>query len=304
MKPTRREVLGAGIATALGTMLGTNTLHAVLENPAGTAVKITSQLKLSLAAYSFRQYLPQNGKEAKMTLFDLFEMAAGWRLDGIEPTSYYFSAEDDAYLYALKAKAFRLGLDISGTAIRNNGCLPEGAAHDADIAHVKKWVDHAAALGAPVIRVFAGNKALKTDRETDFKRTTDTLRQCCDYAGSHGVFLAIENHGYLTETAEDVLRIVETVKHEWFGVNLDTGNFSERPYEQMALLAPKAINVQVKSEVPGADGQGREEADFNRIADVLRESGYRGYLALEYEGKEDPMTAVPKYLDKLRKAIS
>ena len=300
MKPTRREALGAGVAAALGTMLGTSAIHAAPERP---AVKMASQLKMSLAAYSFRQYLPQDGKAGTMTLFDLLEMAAGWRLDGVELTSYYFSSEDDAYLHALKAKAFRLGLDISGTAIRNNGCLPEGAARDADIAHVKKWVDHAVELGAPWIRVFAGNKAPQSERETDFKRATETLRPCCDYAGTRGVFLAVENHGYLTETAVDTLRMVETIKHEWFGVNLDTGNFDAKPYEQMALLAPKAINVHVKSEVCKADGQGREEADFRRIAGILRASGYRGYLALEYEAQEDPMTAVPKCLDKLRDAI-
>lgn len=300
---TRREVLGVGVAAALGTALGRNTAEAAGENGPTAGAALASRLKLSLAAYSFRQYLPQKGKAGKMTLFDLFDMAAAWQLDGIEPTSYYFTSEDDAYLYALKAKAFKLGLDISGTAIRNNGCLPEGAARDAGLAHVKKWVDHAAALGAPCIRVFAGNKAPRSERETDFKRTTDALKQCCDYAGSRGVFLAIENHGYLTETAEDVLRIVEAVSHEWFGVNLDTGNFSAKPYEQMELLAPKAINVQVKTEVVAPGGKGREEADFRRIADILRKSGYRGYVVLEYEAKEDPMTAVPAYLATLREAI-
>jgi len=99
-----------------------------------------------------------------------------------------------------------------------------------------------------------------------------------------------------------VLRIVEEVKHEWLGVNLDTGNFSEDPYGSMALLVPKAITVQVKTEVRTAAG--KEEANIPRIINILREANYRGYVALEYEGKEDPMIAVPQYLAKLREAIT
>lgn len=272
------------------------------RRPAAGAGEITSQLRLSLAAYSFRNLLPQGSKEGTMTLHDLLDLAAVWRLDALEPTSYYFSSEEPAYLHSLKAKAFKLGLDISGTAIRNNFCLPPGTLRDRETAHVRKWVDHAVAIGAPVIRVFAGNQNRKQAPEDEFAWVVDGIKASCDYAGSRGVFLAIENHGYLTKTADDVLRIVKAVDHEWFGVNLDTGNFESDPYESMARVTPHAINVQVKAAV--RTSQGKEEADFGRIVQILRHANYRGYLALEYEEEEDPMTAVPKYLGKLREAMA
>jgi len=303
MRPTRRQFFKAGIAVAAGAATGAGGAAVVPATLSSGEGVVAAQFALSLAAYSFRQYLPSGGKPGKMTLHDLFELAAMWRLDAIEPTSYYFSSEDKAYLHSLKAKAFRLGLDISGTAIRNNFCLPPGRARDREIAHVKKWIDHAAELDAPSIRIFAGSKPRDATREQQLAWVTECAKQCCDYAGTRGVFLGIENHGHLTETAEAVLEIVQAVDHEWFGVNLDTGNFHAQPYENIAQLAPKAITVQVKVQVTKAGG-GREPADFARIVGILRDANYRGYLALEYEAEEDPMTAVPRYLDELRQAIA
>lgn len=296
MQWTRRQLLGSGLAAAAAwTMNGK--ARAGEDSPVRAA---GSKIGLSLAAYSFRDYLSQGGKPGKLTLHDLCDMAAGWNLDAIEPTSYYFSSEDAAYIHSLKARAFRLGLDISGMPIRNNFCLPPGEARDAELQHVRTWVDHAVELGVPCIRIFAGQK---NDPEKDFAWMVDGMKASCDYAGSRGVFLGIENHGYLTDTAEALLRIVDAVGHEWLGVNLDTGNFRDRPYDHMAAVAHLALTVQIKIQVRTADGTGVEDADFERIAGILRNANYRGYAALEYEGEEDPMTAVPPLLETLRRTL-
>src|SRR5437764_12337116 len=115
-----------------------------------------SHLKLSIAAYSYRDYL--TSKPPRMTLFDYANLAADMGLDAIEPTSYYFPPDvDSAYLNKLKHHAFMLGLDISGTAIGNNFCLPPGPKRDEQLALARTWIDRAAELDAPVIRIFAGN---------------------------------------------------------------------------------------------------------------------------------------------------
>jgi len=258
------------------------------------------RVKLSVAAYSYRKHLPEGSKRGSMTLFDLFEMAAEWGLDAVEPTSYYFTSEDNEYLHALKSKAFRLGLDISGTAIRNDFCHPNEKRRSEEVAHVKRWVDHAVELGAPCIRVFGGNKHREVSAERAFKLAVEGLKESCDYAGTRGVYLAIENHGYLTESAEDVLRIVEGVGHEWLGVNLDSGNFKTRPYDNMEQLAPHAVNVQLKVDVVQDNGNGRLRGDYARIFGILKRAGYRGYVALEYEGEEDPKSGFPKFLERVR----
>lgn len=305
MHPTRRQLLGAGVAAVVGAGLQRGfAAPAPTTSPAGRGT-IGPHLRLSCAAYSFRDYLPRPPKtKGRMTLHDWIDLAAVWGLDAVEPTSYYFSSEDTPYLHSLKAKAFKLGLDVSGTAVGNNFCLPPGAKRDEQIAHVKRWVDNAVEIGAPVIRIFAGSPTEDTDRDKTFGWAVDCMKTCCDYAGERGTFLAVENHGYLTETADNLLRFVEAVNHEWFGVNLDTGNFRSDPYECMAKAAPKAINVQVKIQVVAPDGKGRVDADFERVVRILRGVNYRGYLALEYEGDEDPMTGVPKAIEKLRAAVA
>lgn len=294
---SRRNWLIGCTGAVAGAGLGLGRRHTT-EAAAPAAYRV----KLSVAAYSYRKHLPEGSKRGSMTLFDLFEMAAEWGLDAVEPTSYYFTSEDREYLHALKSKAFRLGLDISGTAIRNDFCHPDAQRRREEVAHVKRWVDHAVELGAPCIRVFGGNKHAEVSDGRAFERVVEGLKESCDYSGTRGVYLAIENHGYLTESAQDVLRIVEGVGHEWLGVNLDSGNFKRRPYDNMEQLAPHAVNVQLKTDVVQDDGNGRLPGDYGRIFGILKRAGYRGYVALEYEGEEDPNTGFPKFLERVRQA--
>ena len=99
------------------------------------------------------------------------------------------------YLRHLKHLAFRLGLDISGTAVGNDFCHPPGAKREGQIAHVKQWIDWAEILGAPVIRIFSGSPQGGQTVDEAHRLAVEAIEECCDYAGRHGVFLALENHG-------------------------------------------------------------------------------------------------------------
>ena len=261
------------------------------------------RMKLSLAAYSFRDYLA--GKDKSMTYEEFVELAAGYDLDAIEPTSYYFpEGVTPGYLRGFRRRAFLLGLDISGTAIGNDFTHPPGPQLDKEVAHTRKWIDNAVALGAPVIRIFAGNLQNGTTEDQARRWCTEAIQKCCDYAAERGVLLALENHGGIVTTAGQVLSIVREINSEWFGVNLDTGNFrGPDPYDELARVAPYAVTVQVKTEI-SAQGEPRKEADLERVVGILRKAGYRGYIALEYEAREDPKTAVPRHLRTLRKLIT
>ena len=305
-KCSRRQMLltgAAGLATTMATRTpthGAETSGASGDRPdASRAGPVPHVYKISVAGYSFRGDLDRPGEPGKMSLFDLVDLARRLELDAIEPTSYYFLREDDEFIYALKRRAFLAGLEISGTPIRNNFCLPPGPALEKELAHVRKWVDHCVKLGSPAIRVFAGKPPKDGDREKAFRQAVSGTKEACAYAASKGIFLAIENHGYLTETADDVLRLLEGVGSEWFGINLDTGNFHGDPLANIAKAAPHAVTCQVKTMVRKGSSKEREPADLARIVAVLREGGYRGYLTLEYEGK-DPHREVPMYLRKLQ----
>jgi sugar phosphate isomerase/epimerase len=264
------------------------------------------QFQFSLAAYSYRDWL--TGKKGNLTLEDFITDCAKFGLEGTELTSYYFPpSTTPEYLRSIKALCFKEGLDVSGTAIRDELCVPPGEARDTEIAHVKKWIDYAEILGAPVIRIFSGNAKKDQSPEEAHRLAVEGMEECCDYAGKHGVFLALENHGGLTETVDGMLALVRDVKSPWFGVNLDSGNFrSPDPYADLAKIAPYALNVQIKVVIQRGDRTSaqKEPSDFKLLAKMMRDVGYRGYIVLEYEEADDPREACPKYLKELREAFA
>jgi sugar phosphate isomerase/epimerase len=239
-----------------------------------------------------------------MDLFDFVNLAADMGLDAVEPTSYYFPKDVDSdYLHKLKGHAFLLGIDISGTAVGNNFCLPPGPEREKQLELVRTWVDHAADLNAPVIRIFAGTVPKGDDEAKAIERAIEGMKESLAYAARKGVILALENHGGITATPEQILKLVKAVDAPNFGVNLDTGNFhTADPYGDLAQLAPYAVNVQVKTEMK-RPGKPAEEADLGRLIGMLREARYSGYVVLEYEAKEDPLKAVPRHIKELRGLI-
>ncbi len=307
MKQSRRSVLMAGASGVAAAVLSPAARLAAAElsptvQPVDRGKSLPPTFKLSLAAYSFRKHLDTPGKSGEMSLFDIADLCAKLGLDAVEPTSYYFLKDDDEFVYALKRRIYLLGLTVSGMPINDNFAMKDGPEYDEQLQHVRKWVDIAAKLGAPNMRIFAGRPPKDLSREEAFKQVVKGIRQSCEYAGSKGIFLAIENHGYMTESADNVLRIVEAVNHPWLGVNLDTGNFQEKPYEQMAKLIPHAVVSQVKTQVAAPEKPGKKEpADYARIFHILREAKYRGYVALEYEGPDAPKE-VPEEIRKIQAA--
>jgi sugar phosphate isomerase/epimerase len=296
---TRRQFLRTALAASAGVAVAVRPTAAIepIRRPGG------AHLRLSLAAYSYRKYLDLK-KKPTMTLDDFAELAAQMDLDAIEPTAYYFADTSPRYLAHLKGKCTKLGLDISGTAVGNDFCVPDSAKRKAQIDGVKQWIERASLLGAKTIRIFAGRVAKGDTEDAARARCIEAIQEACDHAGKYGVYLALENHGGITATLDQILALVQAVKHDWFGVNLDTGNFhTSDPYADLAKLAPYAVTVQIKTEMQ-RPGQKKEEADLGRLIEMLRVVNYRGYVALEYEAAEEPKTAIPRHIATLKKLIA
>src|SRR5207249_864401 len=129
-------------------------------------------------------------------------------------------------------------------------CQKDDAKRKKDIEHVKAWTERAAKVGATTVRIFAGNLDKGDTLEEAQKRVVDAMNECCEVAGKHGIYLALENHGGITDTAEHLLELVKPVKSKWLGVNVDTGNFrTPDPYADIAKIAPYGVVSQVKTEV-------------------------------------------------------
>jgi sugar phosphate isomerase/epimerase len=302
---TRRQFLHSSLFASAGMALGARSAAAI--EPIRRSGP--PHMRLSLAAYSFRQSLFDYQRKAKpktkpaMTLDDFIDLAAGMDLDAVELTAYYLPETTPEYLAHLKGRCTRLGLDVSGTAVGNNFCVADADKLREQIASVKQWTEHSARLGAKTMRIFAGTVAKNDSEGKALPRCVAAIQEACDHAAKYGIYLALENHGGITSTVDQVLALVKAVKHDWFGINLDTGNFhTDDPYADLEKLAPYAVTVQVKTEIQRR-GMKKEDADLKRLIDILRAVRYRGYVALEYEAAEDPHTAVPRHIEALKKLV-
>lgn len=282
--------------------------------PFGQAIKpfertSKSPFKLSLAAYSMRSYLPDTRKNpkavAELDMLGFLDYAATLGIDAVELTGYFmpYPLNNDA-INQLKLHAHIHGLDISGGAIGNNFTHNPGSNEGRrQMQHTRTWIDHYAALGAPVIRVFGGEPTKGVSQKRAVSNIITNMLLACDYAGEKGVILGMENHDFLTDI-DRMLPIIEAVDSPWFGVNFDSGNIAPTadPYRELARIAPYSVNAQIKVEIP-VNGK-KVHSDLGRIINILRKARYSGYITLEYEGSEDPRKAIPKHLSELRALIA
>ncbi|MEY4187436.1 MAG: endonuclease 4 [Planctomycetota bacterium] len=301
MTISRRQLFGMTAAAAATAVCPS--LNAAADPPQRTK---GSHLKLSLAGYSFNRLMARRGtpeqiQKAEMSLEKLIMFCAEHGLGAAELTGYYFPAQiTPAYLMSLRSLAHRNGVGISGTAIGNDFCLPDGEARQQQLAECRQWIDYAALMQAPAIRIFAGKVPAGDTEDAAVARCAAGINECLQYASEKGVFLALENHGGITSTPAQMLKIIQQVQpSEFFGVNFDSGNFQTAdPYADLQQIAPWAVNAQIKASI-SVDGK-KQPADYGRIVRILRDAGYRGFVALEYEESESPFAAIPRILDQLR----
>jgi len=257
-------------------------------------------MRIGCAAYSYRDFLKEGGG---MTLERFIDECARMGLDGVELTSYYFAPPvTGERLREIKRHCFRRGLHILGTAVGSNFAQADETARREHVLMTREWIDHSVILGAPVIRVFAGPIPNGATEAEAVEWAVPCLREVIDYGAQRGVAVALENHGGITGTAEQVLRLVERLEPGsagWFGLNLDFGNFHTDPYAEIEQCAPYALTTHVKRTTRGPSGP--ETVDYARVVEIMRGAEYAGYLSVEYEDRDDPRQAVPEFVAHLRR---
>lgn len=295
----RRDFLPVLALPLAGSMLNAAPAHAgAVKRVAGT------RLRIGLNAYSFNRPLTAG----KMTVADVVDYCAKQNIDGVDMTGYYFpgypKVPSDAAIYQLKRQAFMNGVTISGTGVRNDFALPDAAARREQIQLVKNWIDVAAKLGSDMVRVFAGREVPKG---FTFDQTLEwmipAMRECAEYGGQHGVLVGLQHHDDFLKTADQTIRVVDLVKHDWFSVILDVGSLRQGdPYEEIERLLPYASNWQIKEHV--WYGTRKAEIDLPRLRRIIDKVGYRGFTPIEALGEGDPETIVTAFLNRVRAAFA
>jgi sugar phosphate isomerase/epimerase len=247
---------------------------------------------IAISTYSFWRF----NDDSKLSMEDCIEKSARYGFDAVELLRIQMPDECD------------------------NAYLQKPSDREANVQLTADLIEMCYTLGIPTIRVNTGrwgtskdfdelmaNQGIEPNLEgfsddDGFKWVIDSFEQLVPVAEKCGVVMGLENHWGLGRTAEGVLRIVDAIHSPWLQVTLDTGNFFERRYEQLEMLAPKTVFVQAKTYFGGGKWY-TLETDWDRIVAMLQAVGYRGFISLEFEGKEDYETAIPKSLEVLRAAF-
>jgi sugar phosphate isomerase/epimerase len=282
------------------------------------------KVKLGIASYSYWHF-----RAPKVSIEQVIEKAGALGVHGVDilhrqmdiPEKAPLTDEHRRHLRQLKRHALRHGVGLIGLSIHQDFVDPDPAYLRDQIAHTEKCIEIAYELGVPCLRVNSGRwntitsfddlmKArgiepiLKGHTEEDgFKWCIESIEKCLPKAEQCGVVLAVENHWGLSRTPEGLLRIVNAFNSPFVGALMDTGNFLEDPYDKLKQIAPRTVYVQAKT----YDGGGEWytlDLDYQRIARILADVNYTGYVAIEFEGKAPADEAVPKSVERLRKAFN
>ena len=313
----RRTFLKSSAATAIG-MTAAATVSTPDQASAQDSKKRAWSNPIGVSTYSFWQFRRDDYRPIDKCL----ELASDAGFDGVEILKVQMEPNpSNGQLQKIKQRAFSLGLDLMGYSTHQSFVKPDKAERQKNIDVTMEMIEEAYRLGIPTLRINTGrwgtsgsfnelmaNKGIEptlegyTDEE-GFKWVIDSIEKLIPKAEECGVTMGLENHWGLGRTAEGVKRIVDAINSPWLQVTLDTGNFLEDHERQMRMLAPQAILLQAKTYYGGGTWY-TLDLDYAKIAQIMLDAGYKGYVSLEFEGKDDPDESVRKSLEMLRQHFS
>ena len=305
---SRRSFLGA---TALGA-----TMAALPARVAHAQSKPSRRVKLGISSYSYWHF-----RTTRVPIETVIEKTSELGVEGVDILHRQMAGEDNAYLQKLKRTAFANGVDLICLSIHQDFVDPDPEVRQKNIDHTLHCIELAHELGIPSIRLNSGrwntirsfDKLMENGGEEPvlpghtedegFKWCIDSIEKCLPSAEKHGVLLALENHWGLTRSPQGLLRIVNAIESPWLGVLMDTGNFLEDPYTKLERIASETVFVQAKTYYGGGEWY-TLDLDYQKVAKILADVNYRGYVSLEFEGKENSDTGVRKSIEVLRNAFA
>ncbi len=306
------------LATTLGLGAAASSLPAIArETPRPPGSRTTHPIGIS--TYSLWRFKNDEFKEVSKCI----DIAAEYGFDGVEILLYQISQTEllsNAALQAIKQRAHLHGLPLYGMSTHQGFVSPDKEVRRTNIELTIGQIELCYKLGIPTMRINTGRWGTSKDfdelmanrgieppikgytEDDAYPWVIDSIGKCLDAAQRCGVTLGLENHWGLGLTPEGVLRIVNAIDSPWLQVTLDTGNFLEDPYTKLEKLASRSVLVQAKTYYGGGEWYSLD-LDYQKIAAILRKANYKGWISLEFEGKEDYRTAIPKSLQLMRDAF-
>ena len=263
-------------------------------------------IKLSLQSLCYRDTF----NAGKITMLEIIDKAAEYRMDGVDLHFTHFASIDDDYLEEVKQACLKRGLHMCYIGVSNN-FGKTGAELREQIDLMKKWTDVAARMGIPMVRIFGSWVPDGESDESAWPRLVESTQEVAEYGESKGVVVGLHNHnhGCIPATGDQVIRLLDDVDNPYYSHILDTGQYLGSPgvslgergkedpewnfYGSIETSAPRAVHVRAKI-YRIASG---EEAwlDYDRIMPIIKNVGFNGWMSIVFEGQDelDEPTAVP-----------
>lgn len=283
-------------------------------------------MKLGLSSYSLFGAL--NSKE--ITIIEAIQWVADQGGEHIElvPNLGFDFDENPELIDEIRRKASEVGIEISNYAIGANFITKSEEDFQTEIARVKKEVDIANRLGVKFMRHDVASRPTSETTikqfELDLPKLAAACREIADYADKYGITTSVENHGYYIQASDRVQSLINHVDRPNFKTTLDVGNFlcvDEDPVAAVKKNIAYASVVHFKDFFyrpshlnPGAGWMhttsgnfirgtivGHGDINMREVIKVIKESGFNGYISVEFEGMEECKQASKIGMDNVRR---
>ena len=285
-------------------------------------------MKVGLSTYSLVREL----REGTMTVLDVIQWIADNGGEHMEMVPYGYSVVDDFELAdRIKEKAAEVGIELSAYSLPANFVQESEEAFNEEVERLKKHVDIVNRLGIKIMRHDVTAFTLPPEHmtihyfEEHFSKLVKGSQLIADYADQFGITTTIENHGYNVQTSDRVQRVIHAVNRDNFKTTLDVGNFlciDEDPLVGVKKNIKYAATVHFKDfyirpyyENPGEGAWfrtvnenylrgaivGHGDLNIREIMKLVKNSGYDGYLTVEFEGMEDCKVGSKIGMDNVRR---
>ncbi len=261
-------------------------------------------VKIGTRSWNFRRDL----KSGAMTIEGLLRTAASMGLDGVEVLARQLPSFALERVREYQKEAADIGVEIAAIALETDFAHPDPGVRRAEIETACTWTRIAGLSGIPIVKTFTGDLDPRADEAAQRGWVRDALAECAESAQAYGVTVVPENHSSVCFTYQELLSLVKDVGHPRCRACPDVYNFSKHTGEDVVYEAARALvkdSPYSHLQFYEIDDTGRElHMDMKRLVKIYQDAGYRGYLMIEWEGKEDPYWAVSNAATYLRSILS
>ena len=282
-------------------------------------------MKISVTSYSFQQYL----NAGKIDHLGMIDKAREIGIDAMEYTPLPGETFEERCELArkIREKADSIGMPIASYTVAADLYKGSPEADAAEVERIKRQLDVAKILGAPVLRHDVCWSLPKSGAVRSFDQMLPTLaknaREITEYAASLGIRTCSENHGHIAQDSDRMERLFNAVNHENYGLLVDIGNFAcvdENNVTAVSRVAPYAVHVHAKDFYLSCEKQegwfetrgcnylkgailGNGIVNVKKCIDIIKRAGYDGYVSIEFEGAEDCIEGITKGYEYLKSIL-